>query len=188
MKQRRQTWTRIVFLIISCLLLFVISGFVYEWIASKKDKSQYPPPGELVDAGGYRLHIRKLGNGSPTILLESGSGESSLSWRDIPEKLSSFATVVSYDRAGYAWSEEANTPRTGENIVRELHTALKNADIRPPYILVGHSLGGCTQDCTRRRTETKWQDWFWWMPGLRMTPDGQIRSMPRNGLRPIPPR
>ncbi|MCF2716751.1 alpha/beta hydrolase [Paenibacillus sp. UKAQ_18] len=142
MKQRRQTWTRIVFLIISCLLLFVISGFVYEWIASKKDKSQYPPPGELVDAGGYRLHIRKLGNGSPTILLESGSGESSLSWRDIPEKLSSFATVVSYDRAGYAWSEEANTPRTGENIVRELHTALKNADIRPPYILVGHSLGG----------------------------------------------
>ncbi|WP_025716119.1 alpha/beta fold hydrolase, partial [Paenibacillus sp. 1-18] len=62
--------------------------------------------------------------------------------RDIPEKLSSFATVVSYDRAGYAWSEEAATLRTGENIVRELHVALKNADVQAPYILVGHSLGG----------------------------------------------
>lgn len=142
MKQRRRTWTRIVFFVISCLLLVVISGFVYEWIASKQDKLQYPPLGKMVDVGGYRLHIRKLGSGTPTILLESGSGESSLSWRDIPENLSSFATVVSYDRAGYAWSEEAATPRTGENIVRELHLALKNTDIQPPYILVGHSLGG----------------------------------------------
>ncbi|TKH45332.1 alpha/beta hydrolase [Paenibacillus terrae] len=142
MKQRRRTWTRIVFFVISCLLLVVISGFVYEWIASKQDKLQYPPLGKMVDVGGYRLHIRKLGSGTPTILLESGSGESSLSWRDIPENLSSFATVVSYDRAGYAWSEEAATPRTGENIVRELHLALKNTDVQPPYILVGHSLGG----------------------------------------------
>ncbi|MET3211046.1 UNVERIFIED_CONTAM: pimeloyl-ACP methyl ester carboxylesterase [Paenibacillus sp. PvR008] len=142
MKQRRRTWTRNMFFVISCLLLVVISGFVYEWIASKQDKLQYPPLGKMVDAEGYRLHIHKLGSGSPTILLESGSGESSLSWRDIPEKLSSFATVVSYDRAGYAWSEEAATPRTGENIVRELHLALKNTDIQPPYILVGHSLGG----------------------------------------------
>ncbi|MDQ0497371.1 alpha/beta fold hydrolase [Paenibacillus brasilensis] len=142
MKQRRRTWTRIVFFVISCLLLVVISGFVYEWIASKQDKLQYPPLGKMVDVGGYRLHIRKLGSGTPTILLESGSGESSLSWRDIPENLSSFATVVSYDRAGYAWSEEAATPRTGENIVRELHVALKNADVQAPYILVGHSLGG----------------------------------------------
>ncbi|MEC0236806.1 alpha/beta hydrolase [Paenibacillus kribbensis] len=142
MKQRRQTWTKTMFWVISCLLLVVISGFVYEWIASKQDKSQYPPPGEMVDSGSHQLHIRKLGSGSPTILLESGSGESSLYWRDIPEKLSTFATVVSYDRAGYAWSEEAATPRTGENIVRELHVALKNADIQAPYILVGHSLGG----------------------------------------------
>ncbi|MGW8959307.1 alpha/beta hydrolase [Paenibacillus sp. NPDC055715] len=142
MKQRRRTWTRIVFFVISCLLLVVISGFVYEWIASKQDKLQYPPLGKMVDAEGYRLHIQKLGSGSPTILLKSGRGESSLSWRDIPEKLSSFATVISYDRAGYAWSEEAATPRTGENIVRELHVALKNADIQAPYILVGHSLGG----------------------------------------------
>ncbi|MCC3380889.1 alpha/beta fold hydrolase [Paenibacillus farraposensis] len=142
MKQQRRTWTKIVCFFISCLLLIVISGFVYEWISSKQDQLQYPPPGKMIDAGGYRLHIHKLGSGSPTILLESGSGESSLSWRDVPERLSSFATVVSYDRAGYAWSEEAATQRTGENIVQELHVALKNAGIRAPYILVGHSLGG----------------------------------------------
>lgn len=139
---RRRTWTKIVLLVVTCLLLVIISGFVYEWFASKQAQSQYPPPGKMVEAGGYRLHIHKLGAGSPTVLLEAGSGESSLSWRDIPEKLAPFATVVAYDRAGYAWSEEAHTPRTGENIVRELHKALENEGIHGPYLLVGHSLGG----------------------------------------------
>ncbi|MCZ8520293.1 MULTISPECIES: alpha/beta fold hydrolase [Paenibacillus] len=138
----RRTWTKIVFAVLSILLAILISGSTYEWSAAKRARENFPPPGKLVDAGGFRLHLHKLGSGSPTILLESGSGESSLSWREIPEKLSSFATVVAYDRAGYAWSEASPNPRTGENIVRELHTALKNAGIKGPYLLAGHSLGG----------------------------------------------
>lgn len=129
-------------LMTSLLLLAIGSGFAYEAIASKQSARNYPPPGKLVDAGGYNLHLVKVGTGSPTILLEAGSGETSLSWRQIPDELAEFATVVSYDRAGYAWSEPANSDRTGENIVRELHTALEKEGIHGPYLLVGHSLGG----------------------------------------------
>lgn len=139
---QKQKWIKIIILFIIFLFLLIISGFVFEWSASKNSASDYPPPGQMVDIGGYRLHVHKQGTGSPVILLESGSGESSLSWRDIPTSLSKSATIISYDRAGYAWSDESPLPRTGDNIVKELHTALDGADIKGPYILVGHSLGG----------------------------------------------
>ncbi|AIQ18183.1 alpha/beta hydrolase [Paenibacillus sp. FSL H7-0357] len=141
-RSKKKIWKRVTLSLLTFIILLLGSGFAYEWLASRNAEQKYQPPGKLVDAGGYKLHINKLGQGSPTIILESGSGETSLSWRDIPEKLSEFATVVSYDRAGYAWSEKAPTARTGENIVRELHTALEREGIDGPYLLVGHSLGG----------------------------------------------
>uniref|UniRef100_UPI00403F1924 alpha/beta fold hydrolase n=1 Tax=Paenibacillus sp. FSL W8-0426 TaxID=2921714 RepID=UPI00403F1924 len=130
-------------LLFFCSVLVVIgAGFLYEWYASSQAKDDFPPPGKLVEAGGYKLHIHKQGNGSPTIIMEAGSGETSLSWRDIPSELARHATVVTYDRAGYAWSEAAPTERTGANIVQELHLALQNEGIDGPYVMVGHSLGG----------------------------------------------
>lgn len=133
---------KLLLILVSAVLLLAGSGFLYEAIASTTDRKNYPAPGQLVDAGGYNLHIRQIGAGAPTIILEAGSGETSLSWRDIPEQLAAHATVVTYERAGYAWSEQADTERSGANIVNELHTALKNADIPGPYLMVGHSLGG----------------------------------------------
>ncbi|MCU6791346.1 alpha/beta hydrolase [Paenibacillus sp. WQ 127069] len=135
-------WKRILLIFVSAIIFIIGSGFIYEWISSKQAEANFPPQGKLVDVGGYRLHIHKIGTGSPTIILEAGSGETSLSWRDIPDQLAKSATVVSYDRAGYAWSEKANRERTGANIVSELHSALKKEGIDGPYILVGHSLGG----------------------------------------------
>ncbi|GIO84159.1 hypothetical protein J25TS5_10910 [Paenibacillus faecis] len=137
---RKIKWSLLI--VVALIGLAIGSGFAYEAIASKQAAKNFPPPGKLVDAGGYKLHIVKAGTGSPTILLEAGSGETSLSWRQIPDELAKDATVVTYDRAGYAWSEPAATERTGENIVRELHTALDNEGIHGPYLLVGHSLGG----------------------------------------------
>lgn len=126
----------------SCAVVLIAAGFVYEYAAAQQAKKNYPPPGRLVDVGGFRLHVEKIGSGSPVILLEAGSRESSLIWRDLPEKLAEFATVVRYDRAGYAWSDPARTERSGDNIVQELHTALEQEGIRGPYILAGHSAGG----------------------------------------------
>lgn len=128
--------------LLACLLLLIGLGFGYEWIADKRAASAYPPPGKLVDAGGHRLHLHIQGTGSPVIVMEAGSGETSLSWRNIPAELSKYATVVSYDRAGYAWSEPAASERTGDNVVNELRTALRAEGLKGPYLLVGHSLGG----------------------------------------------
>ncbi|WP_410453336.1 alpha/beta fold hydrolase [Paenibacillus alvei] len=129
------------------LIILVGSGFVYEMIASKLGEQAFPMPGKLIqiDSGNYLLHVQRVGeghNGAPTIIMEAGSGESSLSWGNIPAQLSPFAAVVTYDRAGYAWSTRARSERTGEHIVRELHEALDKEGIKGPYIMVGHSLGG----------------------------------------------
>ena len=129
---------RFIIILLTILVLIAASGSFYELMLSQT----YPAPGQFVVVGDHQLHLRKMGEGSPTIILEAGSAESSLIWRDLPEQLAKFAAVVSYDRAGYAWSEKAKTPRTGENIVSELYAALQKLDMEGPYILVAHSAGG----------------------------------------------
>ena len=141
-KRKRFRIFTIMVKLLCTVLLLIGAAFLYEWFASSQAKKDFPPPGTLVQVGGYQLHIHKQGNGSPTILMEAGSGETSLSWRDIPAALAQHATVVTYDRAGYAWSESAPTERTGANIVKELYAALEKENIQGPYIMVGHSLGG----------------------------------------------
>jgi pimeloyl-ACP methyl ester carboxylesterase len=104
--------------------------------------AQYPPPGELVDVGEGRLHIRCEGTGSPTVILEAGSTDCSLSWTLVQPDVSTFTRVCAYDRQGYGWSVPAPGPVTAHNVTGKLRTLLFRANISPPYVLVGHSLGG----------------------------------------------
>lgn len=103
---------------------------------------QPKPPGVLVDVGGYRLHFFSLGEGDPPVIMESGAGDFSFDWSLVQQSVSQFTRVCTYDRAGYAWSEAGPEPRTMQQIISELHIALKNLGISGPYVLVGHSLGG----------------------------------------------
>ena len=100
------------------------------------------PPGKLIDAGGHLLHVNVTGKGTPAVILESGSGDFSFIWSLVQPAIAKTATCVSYDRAGFAWSEQGPLPRSGRQIAYELHTALHNAGIKGPYILVGQSFGG----------------------------------------------
>jgi len=100
------------------------------------------PTGKLVDAGGHLLHIDVTGTGKPVVIFENGSGDFSFIWDLVQPEISKTTMTVSYDRAGYAWSEAGPLPRTGRQIAYELHTALHNAGIKGPYILVGQSYGG----------------------------------------------
>lgn len=101
-----------------------------------------PPPGKLLDVGSHHIHLYSLGEGTPVVVLENGAGESILSWWDVQSEIAKFTQVVSYDRSGLGWSERGGNPRTGANVVQELHTVLTTAKLPPPYILVGHSMGG----------------------------------------------
>jgi pimeloyl-ACP methyl ester carboxylesterase len=100
------------------------------------------PPGRLVDLGGHRLHVLCTGAGSPTVVVENGLGDFSFDWALVQERVSKFARICTYDRAGYAWSEPGPKPRTFAQINLELSDALRKLGEKGPYVLVGHSYGG----------------------------------------------
>jgi len=117
-------------------------GATYQTIATAIDRRAYPPPGRLVDVGGYRLHLTCLGQGSPTVVLEGAMFASSAMWSWVQPDLASHTRVCVYDRAGMGWSDSGPSPRDAARAAAELHTLLHNAGEPGPYVLVGHSLGG----------------------------------------------
>ena len=131
--------------LVAVISTLALAGMIYQVIATRLDQKKYPPPGRLVDVGGYRLHIHCSGpdgaNG-PTVVMDAGIGECSLGWGLVQPEIAKFARVCTYDRAGLGWSDPAPTPRTSRQIVSDLHALLTNAEIKPPYVMVGHSFGG----------------------------------------------
>lgn len=104
---------------------------------------KFPPPGRLIDIGGHRLHVQESGpGGAPTVILEAGLAATSLSWASVQPLIAKFAHVVSYDRAGLGWSDDAIAPPTALNATHELESLLESAGFPAPYVLVGHSFGG----------------------------------------------
>lgn len=101
------------------------------------------PVGRLVDiGGGQRLHVIQEGQGAPTVVFEAGTGDCSFIWQMVQRRAATFTATVSYDRAGYGWSDPSARPRTLRQVAFELHLLLKNSSCKPPYILVGQSYGG----------------------------------------------
>ena len=136
---RKRRWLRRVVLLVVGLIL---AGTAYETIAEDTDRRAFPAPGQLVDIGGYRLHINCTGTGSPTVVIDSGWGNWSLIWTQVQRDVARTTRVCSYDRAGMGYSEAGPLPRDAEHMAVELHTLLERAGIAGPYVMVGHSLGG----------------------------------------------
>jgi pimeloyl-ACP methyl ester carboxylesterase len=117
-------------------------GAAYQWIATRRDLAANPPPGRLVDIGGYRLHLWCAGTGSPAVILETGLGGSSFGWGLVQPEVARFTMVCSYDRAGMGYSDPGPFPRTMRRVASELAALVDRAGIRAPLILVGASIGG----------------------------------------------
>jgi pimeloyl-ACP methyl ester carboxylesterase len=136
-------WTRRITFYSFCLIAaLLLGGAALQWIYTQQDLRRFPPTGQMVDIGGYKLHLHTTGSGGPAVILDSGLGCISSDWGLVQSQLEKWTQVVSYDRAGTGWSEPSPHPRTSQHIVYELHTLLENAHIPKPYILVGHSFGG----------------------------------------------
>jgi pimeloyl-ACP methyl ester carboxylesterase len=92
------------------------------------------------------MHIdcmgQSIGAQTPTVILDSGLGDTYTSWRKVQPQIAQFARVCSYDRAGLGYSDSSPRPRTSREFAEELHTLLHAAGITGPLILVGHSMGG----------------------------------------------
>src|SRR4028118_1191736 len=98
----------------------------------------------LVDVGGYRLAVHCIGEGSPTVVLETGLGAPSEYWEPVQQQIARLTRVCLFDRAGRGKSDPVPTPRTCADMVADLRALLRNARIPAPYVLVGNSLGGLT--------------------------------------------
>ena len=136
-------WLRVITRSMLALMFFLaVAGFLYENIAETRDRRFNAMAGQLVDVGGYKMHIHCTGQGSPAVILDSGLGDSYISWRIVQPQIAKFARVCSYDRAGTAYSEPSPHTRTSRVVAEELHTLLHNAGVTGPIVLVGHSAGG----------------------------------------------
>jgi pimeloyl-ACP methyl ester carboxylesterase len=133
---------KVVITLTALAVLLSCVGASYQVIGTWRDARRFPQRGRTVQAGNVRLNIDCSGNGSPTIILDSGMGVPAMSWRDIQSELTKFSRVCSYDRAGYGWSEVGPKPRTSQQIAHELRALLDAAKEKGPYIMVGHSFGG----------------------------------------------
>ncbi len=127
------------------MTLIVVSIIVFLALGARAKarlRKQYPPFGELIDIGGYRLHMHVEGTGAPTVVLDAGAGGIGLSWELVRPAIAKVTRVVVYDRAGLGWSDPSPYPRDAHTMAQELHAMLTISRIPGPYILVGHSLGG----------------------------------------------
>ncbi|WP_459503498.1 alpha/beta fold hydrolase [Bacillus sp. C1] len=99
---------------------------------------------QKLDVGGFELYYEYFGeeNENPTVVFDSGYGWALENWDPIKEEVAKFAKVFMYDRAGVGKSEKDERPCHSKQAVENLHMLLKKANVKPPYVLVGHSFGG----------------------------------------------
>ena len=126
------------------ILLLFLAAFVAEEIALAQIPTKYPAPGEMVDAGGYRLHLYCAGDPSarPVVVVSPGSGSNVAQWPLVQPEVAKFARICIYDRLGSGWSFGTPQGQTYQEESEDVHTLLQKAGIAGPYVLVGHSLGG----------------------------------------------
>lgn len=163
-------WTRRILAGISVLLLAAgLAGYWYQARATRRDLAAYPPPGKLVDVGGYRLHIWCTGSGGPAVILESGLGGTAFDWGHVQPAVAEFTQVCSYDRAGMGYSDGSPYPRTSQQVVSDLAALLDASAIRGPWCSLGRRPVAGTCGCSPAFTRHRFPDWFWSTPDTSAT-------------------
>ena len=103
----------------------------------------YITPRQLSDIGGGRkMNIYCLGHGAPAVIFDAGLGDQMRAWATIQPEISKRTRACAYDRAGLGFSDPSNRAGSADYSVDDLHKLLSAASVAPPYVLVGHSLGG----------------------------------------------
>jgi pimeloyl-ACP methyl ester carboxylesterase len=121
----------------------LLASTLAEAAESLQGDLRFVMPAQLVDIGGGR-HMNLLceGHGTPTVILEAGAGASLSSWMRFQDRVAVHTRVCSYDRAGYGHSDASPKALTAANVTADLQRLLTAAALAPPYVMVGHSLGG----------------------------------------------
>jgi pimeloyl-ACP methyl ester carboxylesterase len=137
-------WVKRIAAIFGCLLVAVVlAGVAYEQVMRSRVAREFPALGRLVDVGGRRMQIDCRGTGSPTVVFEAGlDAVGSLSWSAVHDAIATTTRACAYSRAGLVWSEPRTTQFQPDDVARDLRALLGNSGEQPPFVMVGHSLGG----------------------------------------------
>lgn len=110
------------------------------------------PSGRIVTVGGRGVFVRERGQGEPTVIFEAGYG-SSIEWWAIQDRVAAHTRTLSYERAGYGWSDASAAARDARAIGAERDAMLEAAGAKPPFVWVGESVGALyVQEAIRRRS------------------------------------
>ncbi|HEY4382381.1 MAG TPA: hypothetical protein VGN01_18670 [Acidobacteriaceae bacterium] len=112
--------------------VLVVAGMVYEQVGKRQDRKRYAQIGQSVDIGGRTLNLYCSGDGSPTVILESGGHTAGYSWINIQPEIAKVTRVCWYDRAAYGWSDAGPSPRTYRAVASDLHALVHAAHLKPP--------------------------------------------------------
>jgi pimeloyl-ACP methyl ester carboxylesterase len=141
--QRKRRWVRRVRILLLVAVALCAASVCFEQYQRHLARNLHQPPGKLVDVDGRIVHVVDVGTGTPTVVFESGLGSAgSQAWCLVQPAVAKYTRTISYDRNGYLWSDPAETTRDSETISRELLETLRAIEAPPPYMLVGHSMGG----------------------------------------------
>jgi len=137
---------RVAFVVVAGLLLALAVdvarvGGPRAWMASRGIPAPYVAQGRLVEVNGRSIYLDCRGQGSPTVLLESGMGDGAGAWSSVQDAAAATTRVCVYDRAGRG-SSTARGRHTLSDGAADLRVALANAGEAGPFVVVGHSLGG----------------------------------------------
>jgi len=144
--------------IITSVVLFVaiilVAGAIYQASATNLDRTAYVREDNLISVNGIDMYIQCEGEGSPTVIFESGAGTPALTWWEIREGINQNVRTCVYDRQSIGWSEYTGQTPTPEHVAQTLHALLTSAGESAPYILVGHSMGGIyVREYTKRHPD-----------------------------------
>ncbi len=101
-------------LVVAVLGLMLV-GAIYESAAEAADVRAYPPLGQMIDVGGYRLHINCVGTGRPTVVIDAGWGDWSGGWSRVQPEVAKTTRVCTYDRAGMGYEVGKTCTDTDHN-------------------------------------------------------------------------
>jgi pimeloyl-ACP methyl ester carboxylesterase len=123
-------------------LFLFCSSLVANAAAEPAAAALFAKPHQRVDIGGRKINLYCSGAGATTVIFDSPAGDGGWAWFKVQPKVARHTRACVHDRAGFGFSDPAQRPNTSENAVEDLHKALAGANIKPPYLLVGSSLGG----------------------------------------------
>jgi len=146
MSRPRQRLVRFALAVVAGLLLAVAIDVLRVggpglWLARHGLPPPYLPRGERITVGEGAFYLDCRGEGAPTVVLEAGAGGGAGSWSAVLDEIAATTRTCAYDRAGLG-SSDPRGRRSLAEAAADLRRLLDTAGERPPFVLVGHSLGG----------------------------------------------